>query len=94
VIIHPLVLGEICCGNLKNRTEVLTFLRALESEPVTDAFALDQLEQLPLYGCGLGFVDVHIIVSLLGNGTVELWARDKSLASAAKKLGVRLVEES
>ena len=36
VAIHPWVVGELACGNLKNRTEILELLRALPEVPRAD----------------------------------------------------------
>jgi predicted nucleic acid-binding protein len=34
VLTHPFVIGELACGNLKNRAEVLGLLRQFPSAPV------------------------------------------------------------
>jgi predicted nucleic acid-binding protein len=34
VLIHPFVLGELACGNIKNRAEVLRLLRDLPPAPL------------------------------------------------------------
>lgn len=36
VCCHPFVIGEIACGSLKNRKEILSLLRDLPQAPVAD----------------------------------------------------------
>lgn len=86
VMCHPFIIGELACGNLKNRVEVLSLLRALPSAPTVelDEFFLF-IEQNQLVGIGIGFVDVHLLASAQLAG-VALWTADKRLKSAATKL--------
>jgi predicted nucleic acid-binding protein len=89
VLTHPLVVGELACGNLKNRREVLGLLAELPAaDEVTHAEALSFLEARALMGRGVGFADVHLLASAaLGENTL-LWTRDKRLASIAGELGL------
>ena len=34
VLCHPFVIGELACGNLRNRSEILSLLAALPAAPV------------------------------------------------------------
>lgn len=84
---HPFVIGEIACGNLKNRREVLQLLGALPGAPVaTDQEALDFIERRALMGRGIGYIDVHLLASVALAGTARLWTRDKRLADVATDL--------
>lgn len=88
VVCHPFIIGELACGNLKNRKEILTLLQALPMATTADQEeVLRFVEQHQLMGMGLGCVDVHLLASakLLG---IPLWTKDKKLAEAAKKLSV------
>ena len=87
---HPLVIGELACGNLSDRQTVLRLLRSLpEAIAATHDEVLAIIEQHALYGKGLGLIDVHLLAaSLLSHAT--LWTRDKTLAKAAATLGVAL----
>jgi len=38
-------------------------------------------------GLGLGYVDVHLLVSLALDPGTKLWTGDKALAAAASRLG-------
>lgn len=85
---HPWVAGELACGNLKSRRVVLSDLYALPlANLASDAEALNFLEHRKLWGRGLGWIDVHLLVSALLS-SCRLWTLDKRLATAAKDFEV------
>ncbi len=88
VAIHPFVIGELACGNLKNRSEILALLHALPEVPrAEDHEILFFIDRHSLAGRGLGWIDVHLLASSqLGN--VSLWTKDKRLHAAAQPLGL------
>lgn len=88
VACHPFIIGELACGNLGNRAEILLLLQALPSSPVVeDKEILEFIEKNSLMGRGLGYVDIHLLASaVLGN--VALWTYDRRLNDAAVELGV------
>lgn len=89
VLTHPLVLGELACGNLRNRARILADLGALPFAPrATDDEALAFLENRQLMGRGVGIVDVHLLASVALAGDARLWTFDKRLGSAAEELGL------
>ena len=58
VWIHPFVVGELACGNLSQRREILRTLAALHSAPlVNHDEVLQFVEDRQLNGLGLGWVD-------------------------------------
>lgn len=66
VLIHPFVLGELACGNLKNRGQTLKDLAALPlavSSTHQEAFHL--VNERNLWGKGIGWVDAHLLTSAL-----------------------------
>jgi predicted nucleic acid-binding protein len=80
---HPFVVGELACGNLKNRVELLSLLLDLPRAPVaTEAEALDFIDRRELMGRGIGYLDVHLLASAALAGTARLWTREKRLAVA------------
>ncbi len=86
---HPFVVGELACGNLKNRMEILSLLQALPSaEVATHEEILAFIESEQLMGKGLGYVDVHLLGSAVLSG-VFLWTADRRLAECASALGIR-----
>ena len=88
VCIHPFILGELSCGNISNRQEVLSLLRALRSIGlVLDEEVFILIEKKKLFGKGLGFIDIHLLASALIHH-VPIWTRDKSLKRIAGELGI------
>jgi len=95
VLAHPFVLGELGCGNLKNRGEVLQLLGELPVAPMaTDPEALDFIERRALMSRGIGYVDVHLLASVALAGTAQLWTRDKRLAAVAADLELAYAEQA
>ncbi len=88
VCVHPFVIGEIACGNLRNRAEVLDLLGRLPMVAVaTDEEALAFLERRRLMGRGIGFIDVHLLASVVLDGST-VWTNDRRLAVVAAELSV------
>jgi len=88
VVCHPFVIGELACGNIKNRYEILTLLQSLPETPTIDlAEYLYFIEQNHLSGIGIGFVDVHLLASAKLSG-VPLWTNDKWIKETALKLKI------
>ena len=88
VVSHPFIVGELACGNLKNRHEILTYLQSL---PMTilaeDEEVLKFIENNQLMGKGLGYIDVHLIASAVLTN-VLVWTFDKTLDKFTKKTGI------
>ena len=88
VWMHSFVLGELACGNLRSRVEVLGLLQALPPMPVSsDKEVLFFIDQHELMGRGIGYMDVHLLASARLGGT-QLWTRDKRLHTVAAELGL------
>jgi hypothetical protein len=88
VVSHPFIIGELACGNMKNRNEILALLKALPAAvEARHEEALHLIGFHRLMGQGLGYVDVHLLaVALLTS--VSLWTSDKSLKEAAARLRI------
>jgi predicted nucleic acid-binding protein len=86
VAIHPFVIGELACGHLHPRREILSLLHALPQSPVVNPSELLHLiERHHLPGSGIGFVDAHLLASSeLMRGM--LWTADRPLQRVADKL--------
>lgn len=83
VVVHPYVIGELACGNLQGRDEVLGLLRALPRAVVaSDEEVLRLVEVKRLHGRGLGWVDVHLLAAARLTGC-RLWTADRRLEAAA-----------
>jgi predicted nucleic acid-binding protein len=88
VICHPFIIGELACGNLRNRTEILSSLRALPAAVVAkDEEVLRFIESHRLMGRGLGLIDMHLLASALLT-RVPLWTADKRLRAASTGLNL------
>jgi predicted nucleic acid-binding protein len=92
VLAHPFVIGELACGNLKNRREVIDLLSRLPSVPMaTHAETLGFLERCALMGRGIGFIDLHLLASTALATPARLWTRDRRLAAIATDLHLAYV---
>lgn len=89
VLCHPFIIGELACGNLKNRTNILSLLQTL---PVIHTAEEEEvllfIEKFRLMGKGLGYIDVHLLSSSLLSHS-PLWTLDKQLGTIAATLGIR-----
>ncbi|PWB58461.1 MAG: VapC toxin family PIN domain ribonuclease [Nitrosomonadales bacterium] len=85
--IHDFVIGEIACGNLGNRQEVLSLLSWLpKCESATHEEALFFIERNRLMGRGIGYIDACLLAAATLS-SARLWTRDKRLAGIAEELG-------
>ena len=88
VVTHPFIIGELACGNLRNRTEILSLLSALPNLKIAShSEALHLVAARSLHGKGIGWIDIHLLSSSLLNH-IPIWTRDKKLNAAAKALGI------
>jgi predicted nucleic acid-binding protein len=89
VACHPSVVGELACGNLRRRSDILDLLQSL---PTVEAAEHDEvlgfIERTHLWGRGIGYIDVHLLVSAMLAG-MPLWTDDKRLARVAADLDLR-----
>lgn len=87
VLGHTMVIGELACGTLRQRHQILTDLAALPLAPrATDDEALVFLERRRLMGRGVGIVDVHLLASAALAGDARLWTLDRRLDAVAQEL--------
>ena len=88
VLCHPFVVGELACGTLQKRGDILSMLKALpQAQLLEHEEVLSFLEARRLYGRGIGWVDAHLLGSTLLMGC-SLWTLDKPLRRAAAALNV------
>jgi predicted nucleic acid-binding protein len=89
VCVHPMIVGELALGSLRDRQTILALLLDLPSTPVaTHAEVLRFVDANALYGIGLSLVDAHLLAALRLSSSDRLWTRDRRLSLAADKLGV------
>ncbi len=85
---HEFVTGELACGNLKNRKEILALLRELpQSALAQNDEVLALIEMRRLFGKGIGWIDAHLLASARLAGA-NLWTLDKRLGSVAADLNL------
>lgn len=88
VLCHPFVVGELACGNLNQRGEILDLLAALPSiGKADDQEILRFIEDNRLQGRGLGWIDMHLLASC-ALARIPFWTLDARLGKAAAALGV------
>jgi predicted nucleic acid-binding protein len=88
VACHPFVVGELACGHLSNREEILSLLAALPVVQVAEhEEALHLVSKYKLQGSGLAWIDIHLLSSALLS-RCSLFTLDKKLKSAAKALKI------
>jgi predicted nucleic acid-binding protein len=89
VLMHPFVAGELALGSLTQREKVLA---AIDSLPVAHVVRIEEvrvlIEQRVLFSRGIGYIDVHLLASVLLTPHTLLWTRDKRLRSVAESLGL------
>lgn len=89
VVTHHLVIGELACGQMKNREEFLALLKILPVSLVaTSEEVVALIERQRLMGKGLGIVDVHLLASAILTPECRLWTRDRRLIAVADALEV------
>ena len=88
VVCHPFVVGELACGNIKNKKEILSLLQTLPmAETAEHQEVLHFIEHNRLMGKGLGYIDVHLLASALLT-KIPLRTSDKRLKAASAELGL------
>jgi len=88
VMIHPFIIGELACGSMVNRREILGLLETLPRATVAGhTEVLHFVESKRLYGQGVGWMDAHLLASAMLSHSL-LWTLDNKLGRLAKSLGV------
>ena len=89
IVIHPMVIGELACGNVGNRAQIFGLLRSMPQLPAaTDEEVLFFIEYHQLMGRGIGYIDAHLLASVAMARNVSLWTKDRRLMGLADELGV------
>jgi predicted nucleic acid-binding protein len=88
VLTHPFVIGELACGRIRNRREILRLLATLPAATVArHEDVLTFVDGRRLYGRGIGWIDVHLLASAVLSHA-GLLTLDQPLARAAGAVGV------
>ena len=95
VLAHPMVAGELACGNITDRARFLRRMDAMpRAEERTHAEVRDFMESEGLMGRGIGYIDAHILGSTVRRDGAQLWTRDSRLNRIAQELSVAYDEMS
>lgn len=88
VACHPFVIGELACGSISNRDEVLALMQALpRAAPVDDNEILYFIDENLLTGRGIGLIDAHLLASCKITQCL-LWTSDKKLFAVASEMSL------
>jgi len=92
VISHPFIIGELACGSMRNRDEILRLLNDLPKASAAEhKEVLFLISEHKLFGKGLGYIDIHLLsAALLGN--YVMWTKDKKLSAIADQFGVNYIK--
>ena len=88
VVCHPFIIGELACGHLKNRKEIISLMLSLpKAEIVENDEILHFIENRKLMGLGIGLMDIHLLASSFLTHSL-LWTIDKQLRTVSSKLNI------
>ena len=87
VTTHPFVIGEIACGSLSDRANIVELMQQLPAALVAEeGEVLSFIEHHKLFGKGIGYVDAHLLASTALSHHGSIWTRDKRLRASAEGL--------
>jgi predicted nucleic acid-binding protein len=91
LLCHPIVIGELALGSLRDRDAVIAFLAAQrEAFVATHDEVMMMIDRHSLFSMGIGYTDAHLLASTLLDRRSALWTRDKRLALVAQKAGASM----
>ena len=85
--VHEFVLGELALGHLKRGEEIIALLESLTRLPAAAHHEVVHFVRVhDLQGCGIGWVDAHLLCAAhIARWTV--WTADSKLRAAAQRVG-------
>jgi predicted nucleic acid-binding protein len=87
VCIHPFIIGELACGNLKNRPTLISLLASLPQAVLAEHDeVMFMIDHHTLMGKGIGYIDIHLLTSTLLSKHTWLWSKDIRLSQIALSL--------
>jgi predicted nucleic acid-binding protein len=89
VLSHPLLIGEIAMGSLKNLAVFLQSLSELRMANLArEEEVLRMVEDEALYGLEIGYIDADLLVATRLTPDAAIWTGDKRLARVAETLNL------
>jgi len=93
LVTHSMVMGELACGNLRERAATMNLLDAIPKiGELTNGAVISRIEKDALAGRGIGFVDAHLLCAVKAKQGARLWTRDRGLKRIAEEFGVAYAE--
>jgi predicted nucleic acid-binding protein len=88
VACHAFIIGELACGNLRNRSEILSLLQSLpKSIEATHEEVMVFINNHSLMGKGIGYIDAHLLASAALSG-IPICTFDKKLKRVSSQLRI------
>ena len=79
VVCHPFIIGELACGIMRNRVQILSLLQSLPlAETAEHSDVMQFIDHNRLMGKDIGYVDVHLLTSAVLT-SIPLWTLDRKL---------------
>jgi predicted nucleic acid-binding protein len=92
VLCHPFIIGELACGTIRNRKEIVSLLQLLPVViPANHEEVMGFIGMNRLMGKGMGYIDMCLLASARLTG-IPLWTLDKKLDETAGELRIRYCE--
>ena len=90
---HPFVVGELALGSLPNRIDFIDFLGELPKvRQASHSNVMDLIEANRLHSRGVGYMDMHLLASVMITEGAALMTYDKRMSGVAKDIGISVVE--
>jgi hypothetical protein len=91
LLCHPVIVGELALGSLRDRSNVLAFLAAQrEAVVATHSEVMTMVDRHGIFSMGIGYTDAQLLASVLLEQRTALWTRDRRLRAVAEKAGASL----
>lgn len=85
---HDLIYGELLIGDRGGRKKLLNDYRQMfQAAMVPHTEVVTFVEHRHLHGCGIGWIDVHLLASAIVSAA-KLWTADPRLSAVAHDFGV------
>lgn len=89
VLSHLFFVGEVACGYIRNRRAILAQLLQLPAVVIaTHDEVMSFIDAKSLMARGIGYVDIHLLASVVLTDDAQLWTRDHRLRAVATDLGL------
>jgi predicted nucleic acid-binding protein len=87
LLTHPFILGELALGSIKNRRHFLeTFAQLPMAIAATNDEVLALIEHHSLFGRGIGYLDAHLIASVMLTDNTKIWTFDRRMQAVVADL--------